>query len=145
MVSEELVVGPPRSPAQQLVGPAVLPTALPVDDQIQIDMMKLRKKVSREITALFVSANKWMLIGLGAIYLVQSVLELTGHQTPNDRIIDSTVIKTLIGATTVQLGAIALSMARFLFPSTGNVSANKISKNQPSPRRETAKPKSAAV
>src|SRR5271168_5075729 len=95
-----------------VVGPPDPPTALPVGDRIQIDMMDLRKDIAKQITTVFVRVNIYILSGLGIIYVSEIILLYTGHVAPNDRIIDSTVIKTLIGATTVQLGAIALSMAR---------------------------------
>jgi hypothetical protein len=36
--------------------------------------------------------------------------------TPGDRIITNQVIMTLLGATTVQVGTIAVIIARYLFP-----------------------------
>jgi hypothetical protein len=55
-------------------------------------------------------------IGLGIlVWLDQSNLE-RGLIGSGDRIVDRQAIIALIGATTVQIGAIAVVIARYLFP-----------------------------
>jgi len=65
---------------------------------------------------LFIAAN-----GV-ALYVVERLVRLDQSNivahliTPADRIITNQVVMTLLGATAVQVGAIAVIIARYLFP-----------------------------
>ena len=58
-----------------------------------------------------------MLNGHNAAAFIDEFNMVLSTGTPRDRIITSQVIMALLGATTVQVGAIAAVMARYLFPS----------------------------
>lgn len=53
---------------------------------------------------------------LGVLWLVDQIDIVLRVIAPGDRIINSQVIMALLGATTVQVGAIAVIIARYLFP-----------------------------
>jgi hypothetical protein len=46
------------------------------------------------------------------------VLVAKGIERPSDRIVDQGVVKTLVGATVVQVGVIMLTISKYLFPGT---------------------------
>ncbi len=68
----------------------------------------------------FKSANTVTLIALGVLVLLDEANICFHLVTPSDRIITSNVVMALLGATTVQLGSIAVIMARYLFPGRGD-------------------------
>lgn len=89
---------------------------LSVDDQIKLGDQDLRK---------------WMTVGFVLAVIVGDVITLgalawLGHLdqiniehkliSPGERVITEHVIMSLLGATTVQVGAIAAIIARYLFP-----------------------------
>ena len=90
--------------------------ALSVEDQIALQDADLRKRIGNRIVWTFVGGNVVTLfVFAGLVYLDQSNM---GNRviTPDQRIITEKVIMTLLGATTVQIGTIAVIIARYLFP-----------------------------
>jgi hypothetical protein len=77
----------------------------PVDDEVALGDLEIRKKVTTHILWLFAAANVVVLAGLAIIYYGDLSLLQVGKITPAERIINSNVVMTLLGATTVQLGA----------------------------------------
>ena len=53
---------------------------------------------------------------LGAVFVVDTALLTSGLQNADQRLIDSGVIKVLIGATVVEVGALMVIIANWLFP-----------------------------
>jgi hypothetical protein len=87
-----------------------------IAERIALRTQYLREWVAGGIMLLFVVAN---VVTLGAVYMLVQLDQgnLQGHLiTPADRIITNQVIMTLLGATAVQVGAIAVIIARYLFP-----------------------------
>jgi hypothetical protein len=87
-----------------------------VDEQIKLGDYDLRKWMATRIVWAFIGGNIITLVGLGVlVWLDQMNIE---HKlaTPGDRIIDRQVIMTLLAATAVQVGAITVIVARYLFP-----------------------------
>jgi hypothetical protein len=87
---------------------------LSVADQVTLRDADLRDWMAKVVIPAFLTANKWTLFVLGGLVVLDEInlaLHLTG-----DRIITEKVIMTLLGATTVQVGAIAYAIARYLFP-----------------------------
>jgi hypothetical protein len=82
--------------------------------QVRLRDADLRDWMARVIIPAFVAANKWTLFALGGLVLLDEI-NLACHLT-GDRIITEKVIMALLGATTVQIGVIAVVMARHLFP-----------------------------
>jgi hypothetical protein len=69
-----------------------------------------------QIVWTFIGGNLVTLAALGALaWLDQTNIE-RGLIMSGDRIVTPQVIMTLLGATTVQVGAIAINIARYLFP-----------------------------
>jgi hypothetical protein len=57
-----------------------------------------------------------VLLGLGVVFAVDCV-QLRRHQiNPDQRIINGQVVMALLGATTVQLGAVIYTITRAIFP-----------------------------
>lgn len=89
-----------------------------VTDQIALKDAELRQWMARWMVWLFAIANVMVLAVIaGLVWLDQGNL---GAKliAPGDRIIGNQVVMTLIGATTVQVGTIAVIIARYLFPSS---------------------------
>lgn len=88
-------------------------------DKIALGEHEIRKRFARDIIGLFVATNVFVMIGLGVVFW-QDCVQLAAHRiAPADRIIDGKVVMTLLGAATVQLGAVIYTIARAIFPTTG--------------------------
>ncbi len=92
-----------------------------VADRIALGDLAIRERFTNTVLWLFVATNAFVLTALGILYW-QDVTQLSaGLIAPADRIIDARVVITLLGATTVQLGAVIYTMVRAIFtavPST---------------------------
>jgi hypothetical protein len=87
-----------------------------IDDTIRLDNQQLRRWIGTRVVRTFIGANVLTLGVIGILaWLDQHNLE-HGFITPADRIINHQVIIALLGATTVQVGAITVIIARNLFP-----------------------------
>ena len=89
---------------------------LSVDDQIKLQDADLRVRVARWIIRTFAGANVATLIALGCLAGLDEINIRSGMIHAGDRIITNQVFMTLLGATTVQVGAIMVIIARYLFP-----------------------------
>jgi hypothetical protein len=76
----------------------------------------LREWVAKVVFPAFIKANALTLIALGLLALTDQGNIAVHLITPEERIIGGQVIMALLGATTVQVGAIAFIIARYLFP-----------------------------
>ena len=84
--------------------------------RIEIQTHNLRRWMAFITVAAFVSVNGVVLWGLDLALHFDFVM--LAAKTPHyDRFISSSVIMSLLGATTVQLGAIMFAITKFLFPS----------------------------
>ena len=87
-------------------------------DKIALGEHEIRKRFARDIIGLFVATNVFVMIGLGFVFW-QDCVQLAAHRiAPGDRIIDAKVVMTLLGAATVQLGAVIYTIARAIFPAS---------------------------
>ena len=94
------------------------PSGLSVQDINRLRDASLRRAVTYAIVGAFLFVNVLTTLGIGWIYSNDQA-ELARHLiTPADRIITTSIVVTAVGATTVQLGALALLIGRFLFPAT---------------------------
>jgi hypothetical protein len=101
-------------------------TGLTVDQRIALDQQgvrreiaigdqKIRRQFAFYVILLFVGANVFVLFGLGVTYW-QDCAQLSAKLIkPDERIIDSKVVMTLLGATTVQLGTVIYTITRAIF------------------------------
>lgn len=89
-----------------------------VDDEIRWRESTLRAKMSYIIMSLFAGSNFLVYI------LIFILLKIDSHHigvTPGYlRVVSENTIIAVIGGTVVQLGAIALSLSKWLFPSRDN-------------------------
>jgi hypothetical protein len=90
--------------------------SLTVIDQIALTDIDIRKSVARRISQVFVWANVTVLLTIVGIIVLDSYLLTFPKFSPGDRIIDRSVINTLVGATAVQVGVIMTVIVRYLFP-----------------------------
>ena len=89
---------------------------LTVRDRLDLAELNLRSEIAQKIIAEFIRANYAIIGFLLAIFATESLFLFFGRLEPGNRIIGSNVIMALIGATTVQFGAIALLVSQWLFP-----------------------------
>jgi hypothetical protein len=76
----------------------------------------LRKRVAYWIIGVFIGANLVTMVALGILAWLDQGNIQSKLIAPGDRIITSQVFMALLGATTVQIGAIMVIIARYLFP-----------------------------
>ena len=77
----------------------------------------LRKWMAETVMPAFRWANGLTLVAVGLLLVLDEINIVLHVVTAADRIIPGQVIMALLGATTVQVGAIAYLIARYLFPS----------------------------
>jgi hypothetical protein len=89
---------------------------LSVADQIALQDAEQRKAITGRMLQTFIAANTVTLVGV-ALLVVLDEINLWAKLAPaGDRIITQQVIIGLLAATTVQVGAITVIIARYLFP-----------------------------
>lgn len=88
-----------------------------VDEHIKLEDAKLRREMAQHVMQTFVRANLATLGALGVLVFLDQINVSSHIIGPADRIITNQVIMALLGATTIQVGAIAVIIARYLFPS----------------------------
>ena len=89
---------------------------LSVDDEIRRDEQRLRRMMVYGFVAMILIGDVFAFTALGWFsWLDQTNLEHK-FMSAGDRIVNHQVIMALLGATTVQIGAIATIIARYLFP-----------------------------
>jgi hypothetical protein len=64
----------------------------------------------------FIAANSVTLVALAGLVALDEINIALHLIAPGERIVGSQVIMALLGATTVQVGTIAVIIARYLFP-----------------------------
>ena len=89
-----------------------------VAEEIALTDAKVRGHVSYAIAAAFVLTNVLTLVGVGYIFGADNANIIAHVMESKDRVITPRVVMTIIGATTVQLGSLALIMGKYLFPAT---------------------------
>ena len=87
-----------------------------VADHVALQDANLRKNVAYCTIGTFIGANLVTLIALGYLARLDQSNIASKLITPGDRIITSQVFMALLGATTVQVGAIMVIIERYLFP-----------------------------
>jgi hypothetical protein len=91
-------------------------THLSVDDQIKLDDQSLRRWMATRIVWTFIAGNALTVTAIGALCWLDQSNIVHAMIQPEDRIIDHRVVMALIAGTTVQVGTIAVIIARYLFP-----------------------------
>jgi hypothetical protein len=80
--------------------------------------LAIRREAADRLLLIFTITNITVLAFLIIVFVADVVLVVTGSEAATARIIDRGVVKTLIGATVVQVGTLMIAMARYLFPRT---------------------------
>jgi hypothetical protein len=89
---------------------------LSVADQIALQDAEQRKAMAARMVQTFLAANIVTLLGVAALVVLDEFNLLSKLTSAGDRIITQEVIIGLLAATTVQVGAITVIVARYLFP-----------------------------
>jgi hypothetical protein len=89
-----------------------------VSDKIALSDAGLRKVVAIAIVFAFLVVNGAVLMGVWLAFRQDiALLTTTGTNfTPKDRLVTTELLMTLVGATTVQLGALIVLMGKYIFP-----------------------------
>lgn len=87
-----------------------------VQDRVALGELSLRQEAARKILIIFLAANVLVLTGLAVCFAFDVALLRQTLIKPDERLVTTEVVMTVIGATTVQLGAIMYTIARYLFP-----------------------------
>jgi len=90
-----------------------------VSDQVLLSDAQTRKVLSRQIMNMFVIVNGFTLVLLAGLVLLDQYDLAVRLVKPGDRLVGEQVLIALLGATTVQLGTIAVIMARYVFKAPG--------------------------
>lgn len=88
-----------------------------IAEHIQLGEHNLRRGIADRIIRFFIIINGATLSTFLVLFLFDVWLIKSGNEKPTERLIDGSVIKILIGATTVQLGAAVALTMKYLFPS----------------------------
>ena len=89
---------------------------LSVVDQIAPQDAEQRRAIAARMVQTFLAANVLTLLGVAVLVLLDEFNLLSKLASAGDRIITHQVIIGLLAATTVQVGAITVIVARYLFP-----------------------------
>jgi hypothetical protein len=87
-----------------------------VKDRVTLQDANLRQRVAYWTIWTFSGADLATLLALGGLAGLDQSNIASKLIAPGDRIITSQVFMALLGATTVQVGAIMVIIARYLFP-----------------------------
>jgi len=87
-----------------------------VQETIALGEATLRKDIAIKITSLFTTINMVVIGIIAALALLDQLNIARSSITPDQRIIDYRILAAVIAATTVQLGSVALIMAKYIFP-----------------------------
>jgi hypothetical protein len=86
---------------------------------IEQEEWHLRRDVTRKIIFSFIVVNIAVLVMICSMFTVDTVLIYKATMKSADRLITEKIIITVIAATTVQFGAIAVSISAWLFKRRG--------------------------
>ena len=86
--------------------------------QIAREEHELRQATAKEIISLFKISNIIVLSVIGFLFFIDILLVYSGKATIQERIITSEIIIALVGATTVQLGAVMYTYSQYIFNKT---------------------------
>ncbi len=84
-------------------------------ERIALSDARVRQHVSYAIAAAFLLANFLTLAGVAFIFETDNANIIAKVIAPEYRVINANVVMAVVGGTTVQLGALALTMGRYLY------------------------------
>jgi hypothetical protein len=83
---------------------------------LDLQESELRRVIASNIITTFCWINGAVFLFILLVFISDAYFIAKGILPSSDRSIDSKVIISMIGATTIQLGAIAFSLSQWLFP-----------------------------
>jgi len=107
---------PPHPPEKRSPTRGETEVSLYVAETIALGEHEMRRDVAAHILRIFRISNFVVLSAVAVVLVSDWALIALGLQKPTERVIDAGVVKTLIGATTVQVGIIMISISAYLFP-----------------------------
>jgi hypothetical protein len=104
--------------SRQTISESAADAALSVADQIALSDAGLRKFVVGAIVVAFLIVNGGVLLGIWVAFRTDiELLTQSGSKfAAADRLVTTNLLMTLVGATTVQLGALIVLIGKYLFP-----------------------------
>jgi hypothetical protein len=131
MDNEVLVIGAEAIPTTVAFGQSTISlaeeegkytpfVASTLGEHIALGEHDLRERIAKETLRIFLKSNLYVLGALGIVFAMDSALLVSGFQSADQRLIDAGVIKVLIGATVVEVGALMVIIANWLFPKRNN-------------------------
>lgn len=111
------------TPEALLVPDTAVERRLPVQDQVALGDLQLRKEVTKWVLALFAVTNL-VVIGFIVYAFVQetSLIRAKASGYAAYSVVTNGVVMALIAATAAQLGAVLFAVATYLFPNRGGQS-----------------------
>jgi hypothetical protein len=107
----------PSRPAPDATGSPLLLEAEAKRFEVEPAEFELRKQVVQLVMPYFIKANVFVWLFLVACLVIDVVMAWRGvAHTP---LVTMQVLMALLGATTVQLGVLAVTIGNYLFPSRG--------------------------
>jgi hypothetical protein len=104
------------APTENRLNEVVERNGLSVADRIALQDAELRQWMTNRMVRTFIWANSVTLAGLAILVALDEINIAFRLISPEGRIVTYQVLMALLGATTVQIGAIAAIIARYLFP-----------------------------
>jgi hypothetical protein len=95
---------------------SLIESELTVRNILDLEEWKLRKETAKTIIRAFVVVNFSVLVLVLILYITDVFFIYTSKIDPSGRLINSNVIISIVGATTVQFGAVAIAVSNWLFP-----------------------------
>jgi|ERR1044072_4753183 hypothetical protein len=106
--------------------PLPVENGLSVHERIDAEEWRLRRDIAKKIVSLFTAVNILVIVLIASIYVTETFFIVRGFLRHDEKIVNSQVIVAIVGATTIQLGAIAWTLSRWLF-------GRKVFRSNPSP------------
>jgi hypothetical protein len=101
--------------ARELSVSAEVKTFETTKDKVDLGNLRIRERFAFHMVLLFVGANVFVMTGLGFVFWQDCKDLSSGLIKPNERVITSSVVMALLGATTIQLGTVIYTIARSIF------------------------------
>ncbi len=87
-----------------------------IAEKIALTDSRVRTHISYAVAGTFLMANLLILAGVAYVFHADDLDLAAKIIAPKDRIVTADVLIAVVGGTTVQLGALAITMGKYLFP-----------------------------
>jgi hypothetical protein len=95
---------------------AKLESQLSFRESLDLKESELRREIASKVMSTFLTINGAVFLFVLLVFIADVFLIAKGRLSSADRSVDAKVIISIVGATTIQLGAIAFSLSQWLFP-----------------------------